>query len=569
MICVAWHLQSTGQTYHLWRDELTGSPPYPIDDETLFVCFVGSAELTCHLSLDWPLPKHVLDLNPVFRFITSGRTVLAGRGLLGALAYFHLPTGDSKRKEVMQDRCAQGWPFTDEEKAAILKYCASDVDGMVPLLPKMLPYSDFDTALFWGEFVSASAQMEHHGVPIDVEIHSQLSNKHTWRAIRDEVTPIINANFNVYVRDKSGDWKFDMELFRQYLEREGIAWPITDKGTLKTSQKTFDNMTKGHPQLEPLRQLRYMRSKMRKIKLAVGSDARNRTVLWPFQSKTSRTQPKASKWIFSPAVWLRSLIKPTDGSALAYIDWSSMEFMIAACLSGDPVMIDFYLSGDPYLSFAKRVGAAPQWATKKTHGELRDRYKVGLLAIQYGMGPETLAARLGISLIAAQEMLAQHRELFPVYWAWSKDWTNYALNSGLMQTVIGWQCATGITEFNARSIANWPVQSTGADILRIAVVWGTRRGLKLCAPVHDAILIESPLEEIDADVALMKEIMRRASRVVLNPTEDGELALRTDATIIRYPDRYTDARGDKIWAHVMGLLEQHEKRQAQEATAWA
>ena len=124
-------------------------------------------------------------------------------------------------------------------------------------------------------------------------------------------------------------------------------------------------MAKGHPQLEGLRQLRHARDKMRKIKLAVGADGRNRTVLWPFKAKTSRTQPKASQWIFSPAVWLRSLIKPAPGMAVAYVDWSSMEFLIAASLSNDPVMLEFYRS-DPYLSFAKRVGAAPSSATKQT-----------------------------------------------------------------------------------------------------------------------------------------------------------------------------------------------------------
>ena len=67
-----------------------------------------------------------------------------------------------------------------------------------------------------------------------------------------------------------------------------------------------------------------------------------------------------------------------------------MEFLNAAALSDGHCgptnpMLDMYRSGDPYLSFAKRVGAAPAWATKKTHEELRDRYKVGLLAVQYGM----------------------------------------------------------------------------------------------------------------------------------------------------------------------------------------
>ena len=49
-----------------------------------------------------------------------------------------------------------------------------------------------------------------------------------------------------------------------------------------------------------------------------------------------------------------------------------MEFLIAASLSDrhcGPTnnMLDMYLSGDPYLVFAKRVGAVPSTATKKSH----------------------------------------------------------------------------------------------------------------------------------------------------------------------------------------------------------
>ena len=286
-------------------------------------------------------------------------------------------------------------------------------------------------------------------------------------------------------------------------------------------------MSKGFPQLEELRQLRHMRDKMRKVKLAVGRDGRNRTVLWPFKAKTSRTQPKASQWIFSPAVWLRSLIKPEPGMAVAHIDYSSMEFYLAASLSDrhcGPVnnMLDMYNSGDPYLSFAKRVGAIPSSVTKEAlsdtpeYAAIRYMYKVMLLAVQYGMMAETLAARLGISTFQAHEMLNQHRELFAQYWQWSDDWVQHALQTGVMRTAFGWTCRTGITEFNERSIRNWPVQATGADILRIACIMATRHGIKLVAPIHDAVLIEAPIERIEADVALMREIMRRASRIVLN-----------------------------------------------------
>jgi len=282
-------------------------------------------------------------------------------------------------------------------------------------------------------------------------------------------------------------------------------------------------------------------------------------VLWPFKAKTSRTQPKASQWIFSPAVWLRSLIKPTPGMAVAYIDWSAMEFLIAASLSDghtDPVntMLDMYQTGDPYLAFAKRVGAVPSTATKASHAEVRDKYKTLLLATQYGMARDTLAARLGVSTFEAHQMLNEHRELFAQYWQWSDDWVQQALQTGVMRTAFGWTCRTGITEFNERSIRNWPIQATGADILRIACIMANRRGIRLLAPVHDAVLIEAPIDRIEADVALMREIMRRASRIVLNADAAGNHELRTDYTIIRYPDSYSDKRGAKIWAEVLALL---------------
>ena len=75
--------------------------------------------------------------------------------------------------------------------------------------------------------------------------------------------------------------------------------------------------------------------------------------------------------------------------------------------------------------------------------------------------------------------------------------------------------------------------------------------------MHDAVLIEAPIEKIEADVALMQEIMRRASRIVLNADAAGTHELRTDAKIIRYPDRYTDRRGDEIWRRVLQLLDEY------------
>jgi hypothetical protein len=585
VVCLVAHELRSGRTLRLWRDELFyGVAPYRTDKRVLFVNYVANAECGCHLALGLPLPANILDLSPAFRNMTNGRTTPEGKGLLGALRYFGHDTIEQKKKDAMRDRIMRGWPFTDEEKVQILDYCEGDVADLLRLLPNILsdPDFDLDVALYHGEFAAVSAAMEHNGVPIDMEIFPHLADKDTWRRIRDDMVPVIDARYGVYVRDSAGDWVFTMERFTAYLKREGLldSWPLLETGKLNMKNKTFETMSKGAPQLEELRQLRHARNKMRKVKLAVGRDGRNRTTLWPFQSKTSRTQPKASKWIFSPAVWLRSLIKPDPGTAVAYIDYSSMEFLIAAALSDKHfgptnTMLDMYNSGDPYRAFAVRVGAIPAEITtamlKKpekyvtpnlTLGQLehyagvRDKYKVMLLAVQYGMQTETLAGRLGISTFEAHEMLAQHHQLFSQYWKWSDDWLHYSLHTGVMRTAMGWTCRTGITEFNERSIRNWAVQTAGADILRIALILAFRHGIKLLGPVHDAVLIAAPIEKIETDVALMQECMRRASRIVLNTDASGTMELRTDAKIIRYPERYSDSRGDKIWSDVMDLLAQ-------------
>ena len=81
-------------------------------------------------------------------------------------------------------------------------------------------------------------------------------------------------------------------------------------------------------------------------------------------------------------------------------------------------------------------------------------------------------------------------------------------------------------------------------------------GLGVCAPIHDALLIESPLSRINQDVALLKDIMRRASRVVLNPRASGAFVLQADAKIVSYPNRYSDRRGVRMWDLVTGMLVQ-------------
>jgi hypothetical protein len=316
------------------------------------------------------------------------------------------------------------------------------------------------------------------------------------------------------------------------------------KGLIKRLQ-----MSKAHPEISPLRELRHAMAGMRLADLAVGIDGRNRCLLSPFQSKTGRNQPSNAKFIFGPSAWLRSLIKPPKGFGLAYVDYSQQEFGIAAALSGDKLMMDAYSSGDPYMSFAIQADAAPRGATKQSHGKVREQFKACVLAVQYGMGAGSLAYRIDQPIIRAQELLDLHRRTYKRYWQWSDDALNCALLKGYIWTSFGWILHTDRNP-NARSIRNFPMQANGAEMLRRACILASAADIRVCAPVHDAILIEAPLTELDATIAKTQELMAQASEVIL----DG-FRLRSDAEVVRYPDRYRDKRGITMWNTVWDILD--------------
>ena len=232
----------------------------------------------------------------------------------------------------------------------------------------------------------AAARMEWNGVPIDVEILARL--KRHWHDIQDRLISEIDAGYGVFEGRT-----FKANRFAAWLDRTGIPWPRLESGALDLSDDTFREMSKAHPEVSPLRELRHCLSGMRLNDLTVGTDGRNRCLLSVFATRTGRNAPSNTRYIFGPSVWLRGLIQPPPGHAVVYIDWSAQEIGIAAALSGDPVMLAGYASGDPYIAFAKQAGAVPEDATKESHPAIREQFKACALGVLYGLGALGLAER--------------------------------------------------------------------------------------------------------------------------------------------------------------------------------
>jgi hypothetical protein len=547
-VCMVAHEVHSGRRFRIWQDQFGPAPPFATGLDVLFVAYYASAELGCYRALDWPTPPRVLDLFVEFRDRINGVPPPAGTSLLGALAYFALDGFAAAEKRDLQQAIGTGtWRgrFSPEE---ILDYCESDVRSLARLLPAMAPAIDVPRALLRGRYMAAASAIEWAGVPIDM-LTLEMLREH-WNGIKGQLIAAIDNDYSVY---EGGS--FRAERFAVWLKRNNIPWPRLDSDQLALDDNTFRQMARAYPAVSPLRELRSALSELRLNDLAVGRDGRNRTLLSTFRSRTGRNQPSNSKFIFGPSTWLRGLIKPPPGYGVAYIDWSQQEFGIAAALSGDAAMQAAYRSGDPYLDLAKQAGAVPQDATKATHSVQRELFKQCVLGVQYGMEADGLALRISQPPIVARDLLRAHREAFWKFWQWSDGVVDHAMLHGSLHTVFGWHVRIG-EETNPRSLRNFPMQANGAEMMRVACCLATERGVEVCAPVHDALLICAPLDRLEADTATTRAAMAEASRAVLGGFEIG-----TDVKPVTYPSRYIDPRGQVMWDKVCGLISAEARKE--------
>lgn len=271
-------------------------------------------------------------------------------------------------------------------------------------------------------------------------------------------------------------------------------------------------------------------------------------MLSPFGSDTGRNQPSNSRFIFGASAWMRSVIMAGEGKVLAYVDYSAQEVGLAAALSGDEALVKDYESGNPYMAFAIRAGAAPEGATKKTHPSERATYKTAALAIQYGIGDEALGQNLGVPTPAARRLIAAHLAAYPAYWRWRGAVVDEVMCGGSLSTRYGWTRKAKPKD-SANSIANFPVQAAGGEILRVAVIALEEAGHRVVAPVHDALLVELNLDGWEEALADVQHLMERAAMAVT-----GGLRIPTEVELVSPLENYIDGRGAEFWKIAASVL---------------
>jgi DNA polymerase-1 len=546
----------------MWRGDFGPVPPFDTGSDTLCVAYSAWTEMTCFMVLGWKFPAHIFDLHTAF--LSASNILLP-----------HNPDEKPKRpRKRLSDACrayeVEGWENIDKEQMAkdigegrwrdygqecVFEYCEEDVRASSALLEKLLigrarfRPTDVERVLHWSNYSAKSvARIQARGMPIDMFL---------WNAVQENKTTVIQHLLRKFdpsygsddpIYTPGGEWSY--ARFEAWLASVGVtAWPRLESGALDTDSDAFKLMH--HlPGIEKLHALRDSLGVIVKAKLPIGHDGRNRPSLFPFCTATGRNAH--SKSLFNAHAGMRSFMKFPEDVTGVYLDWRTQEVGIAAALSGDQALMSAYNDGDIYHALAKMCGLTKdddriRW--KNNSPAERQRMKALQLGISYGMGVPSLARGLDRHPLIASVIIEKHKRKYPRFWEWRADQVTSAMLERQLDSVFGWPLHLS-TSPNERTLYNFPMQSNGAEMLRLAAWRMCEAGIVPNMLIHDGVLIEARSEE---EIECAKEIMRAAGREVCGGFEIGVDVDQRLERGARYRDKRPVAMA--MWKTMMEALQ--------------
>lgn len=222
---------------------------------------------------------------------------------------------------------------------------------------------------------------------------------------------------------------------------------------------------------------------------------------------------------------LRKVFIPKEGCFFVDADYSQIELRILAHMSDDENLISAYKnSKDIHASTASLVFGVPIDEVTKTQ---RSNAKAVNFGIVYGISSFGLSQDLSITRKEAEKYIQNYFESYPGIKKYLDDSVNHAKEKGYSVTMFGRR--RPIPEINVsnymqrqfgeRVAMNAPIQGTAADIMKIAMI-NVARALKennleskIVLQVHDELLVEAKIEELDFVIEILKKEMSSAAKL--------------------------------------------------------
>ena len=217
----------------------------------------------------------------------------------------------------------------------------------------------------------------------------------------------------------------------------------------------------------------------------------------------------------------RAFIAET-GYTLLSVDYSQIELRLAAATAGITALIQAFHDGiDIHALTASQVFGIP---LNEMTPDKRRAAKAINFGIIYGISGFGLSKQIGISPSEANEFIRAYLDRFHELRDWMEATKAFAHQHGYVETLFGRRIhINGIQDKNAarrnfaeRQAINAPLQGTAADIMKRAMIHmipalkESKLGARLLLQVHDELVFEVPMTELDSTIQLVKNIMETA-----------------------------------------------------------
>lgn len=252
----------------------------------------------------------------------------------------------------------------------------------------------------------------------------------------------------------------------------------------------------------------------------------HRPLVSPFHTKTGRDQVLGSSIVqISKNSW-SDILLPPQGSIYVLLDIDQEEPMIAAVNAGCQRLLDLYRSGDIYSQLSEII----------TDSKIsRDVFKTILLSRINGQGAEKISKKLNESQYVVQQWLVKLKEqLSPIDYFLDHQ-VYLAKQNGVMRS-LDWQHFIKSSESNL-SVRNWPLQATGADIMRRACLNLDGVNIPLLLTNHDSFLIRLDEANYTDQLELAIKALTDASVAVLN---GFPLKVKVELSLPSKPEKCTN-----------------------------
>ncbi|HFI0336972.1 TPA: DNA polymerase I [Streptococcus suis] len=535
------YFEILGENYH--REEVVGLAWGDKDG-----IYVGGPEL-----LDSPVLKDFLEHQPIKTYdFKRGKVLLARKGIDlppatfdSRLAKYLLSTVDDNALTTIAHLYGQTSLIPDEaiygkgaklalpERDVFFPHLARKVQVLLeteaPMLAKLDEHQQSDL-LFEMELPLANvlAKMEIAGIKVKVETLKamQAENEVLIEQLTKEIYELAGQEFNINSPKQLGTILFeDMGLPLEYTKKTKTGY--------STAVDVLERLAPIAPVVSKIldyRQITKLQSTyVIGLQDAILEDGKIHTRYVQDLTQTGRlssTDPNLQNIpvrLEQGRLIRKAFVPSLENSVLLASDYSQIELRVLAHISQDQHLIEAFQQGaDIHTSTAMRVFGIEK-AEDVTANDRRNAKAVNF-GVVYGISDFGLSNNLGITRKEAKAYIDTYFERFPGIKNYMETIVREARDKGYVETLYKRRRELpdinsrnfNVRNFAERTAINSPIQGSAADILKVAMInldkALTEAGLstRMLLQVHDEIVLEVPMAELETVKAMVKETMESA-----------------------------------------------------------